>query len=170
MTDNSIAKLVFKEIERLGMEDTETNASGLGAYADGDLPYGWVRVDGDNSGEVIYADGAALLSAFEEIEETDDSDANMDLFYEVVMKEEFYCRKPESTRDWPENLYSVEQIEPGTPNDDPLSVVTVATNAGIRYVAGPHGVSQCALEDWIRNGLDFAESRESALAIHAESV
>lgn len=71
--------------------------------------------------------------------------------------------KPDSTRNWPDNLFTVEQLEEGTINDNPNTLIIVQTNAGTRYAAGPHGFSCCALGDWIDEIGELAESREEAI-------
>ena len=63
-------------------------------------------------------------------------------------------------------ILSREQVEFGTTNDNPHTVFELRDrDSGDRgWVAGPHGVSCCAIEDWRSEGLALAVTREEALA------
>ena len=123
--------------------------------ATGSLPNGWVKLASD-SGE-IFGDSERVLEALK-------SENGEGEFGECFATLDFTDKSPSSSRDWPENLIESEQLEEGTVNDNPITLLTVGTNDGIRYVVGPHGVSECALGNWIDSGEPFAETRKSALA------
>lgn len=71
--------------------------------------------------------------------------------------------EPTSSRAWPTELIDTEALEDGTPNDNPNTLFVLATNAGIRYAAGPTGANYCGLSDWLANDSDWATSREQAI-------
>lgn len=60
---------------------------------------------------------------------------------------------------------SREQIEEGDCNDSPNTVFQIRLPGGEEgWVAGPHGVSCCAISDWLQNVGKPAKDRESAIA------
>lgn len=62
-------------------------------------------------------------------------------------------------------IISSEQIQEGTTNDNPDHVFEVELPDGERgWVAGPHGVSTCAIREWLRFIDGLAETREEAIA------
>ena len=64
-------------------------------------------------------------------------------------------------------IVSQEQIDEGTANDNPCTVFELRhKDSGERgWVAGPHGVSYCAIEDWLTEGDPrLARTREEAIA------
>jgi hypothetical protein len=81
---------------------------------------------------------------------------------------EFADAAPSSSQDWPESLIATERLEEGGPNDNPSTLITLATNGGIRYAAGPHGANYCALSDWLSNVGRLAKSRQAAIAAAEE--
>lgn len=122
--------------------------------ATGSLPNGWVKLESD-SGK-IFGDSDRVLEALK-------SESGNGELGECFAHLDFTDKPPGSSRDWPTDLIEFEQVEEGTANDNPIILLTVGTNDGIRFVSGPHGVSECALGNWIDSGEPFAESRESAL-------
>jgi len=63
-------------------------------------------------------------------------------------------------------IVSQQQIEEGTANDNPCTVFELRhkDSSARGWVAGPHGVSCCAIEDWLTEGLSLADTREEAIA------
>ena len=60
---------------------------------------------------------------------------------------------------------SEEQIGEGTVNDNPEWVFQVKLPDGEQgWVAGPHGVSVCAITDWLNYIGQPAKTREAAIA------
>lgn len=158
------AQAIETEIRRLGGHDTSTNCSGICVYQDEYLPLGWVRVS-DGTGEVfgLATEIAAVLAAVPvtgEIRE-DGSDVDCEATWEALG--EFSERAPQNSHDWPEGLIQTERLEDGDCNDNPNTLITVETNSGTRYAAGPHGVDCCALADWFSASEDLAETREQAV-------
>lgn len=142
--------LIEAELRRLGWLGTRAEPCYYVVSAENDLPRGWVRVYDD------YTDGYGpadeVLAALKDVEAGADYGTGCPT-----------AAKPKSTRDWPSDLFMVEQLEEGTVNDNPNTLVTVETNAGTRYAAGPHGVSYCALSVWFSSGQELAESRGEAI-------
>ena len=156
-SDAEIAETVVKiedELDRLGWLATGDQPCAFNVEATGSLPNGWAKLASD--GGEIYGDSERVLEALK-------SESGSGEFGECFAKPDFTDKPPSSSRDWPENLIEFEQIEEGTVNDNPIILLTVGTNDGIRFVAGWHGVSECALGNWIDSGEPFAETRESAL-------
>lgn len=173
---NEIVAKIAAEIERLDAEDCETNCYGICCYLDEDLPLGWVRI-GDGTGATAYAPAVDILAALEAVEY--DRDATVERFNYDISESETVQRdngwelaweaiaevdqpKPDDSYDWPSDLFTTEQIEEGTPNDNPITLIQIQTNAGIRYACGPHGVSECALAEALRYDALY-ETREEAI-------
>lgn len=152
-----IAETVVKiedELDRLGWLATGDQPCAFTVEATGSLPNSWVKLASD-SGE-IFGDSERVLEAL--MSENGEGE-----FGECFAKPDFTDKPPGSSRDWPENLIEFEQLEEGNANDNPITLLTVGTNDGVRHVVGPHGASECALGNWIDSGEPLAESRESAL-------
>jgi hypothetical protein len=152
-----IAEIVAKietELDRLGWKGTGVEPCAFDAEATGSLPNGWVSLACDSSS--IYGDSERVLEALK-------SENGYGEFAECFATLDFTDRAPSSSRDWPADLIEFEQLEDGTANDNPITLVTVGTNAGLRHAVGPHGVSECALGNWMGSGEELAETRESAL-------
>ena len=157
------------ELDRLDASDSETNASGICVSAVDDLPRGWVRLC-DGTAEV-FGPAEEVLAALREVEYDRSATVEQEGETETVQRDNgwelawaalaFSDKAPRTSRDWPEELIRYEQLEPGGCNDNPNTLVTVETNGGTRFAAGPHGVSCCALEDW--DG-DLAMTRAEAIA------
>jgi len=147
-------KKIKVELAARGWLETAENPCHFEVEAMPHLPNGWVWLYDDvmsyygDSGEILKS----LLSR-----RTFDSDEYGCKFSDLATK------MPTSSRDWPEDLIEFEQLEDGTANDNPITLVTVGTNAGLRYAVGPHGVSECALGNWMDSGEELAETRETAL-------
>lgn len=57
------------------------------------------------------------------------------------------------------------QIQPGTVNDNPNHAFKLRLPTGeAGWVAGPHGVSCCAISDWLCAGLTPEDTQEAAIA------
>lgn len=161
------------ELKRLNSLDSG-NWTGIivNQYGADSLPEGWVRV-GVNGAWDRFGPAADVLEALRDTEidpervnytEHDGTpvfDTGWLAAHEAVV--DFAEKVPDNSRDWPADLISFEQLEEGTVNDNPNTLVAVRTNAGTRYAAGPHGVSCCALGDWLDNAGDLAETREEAI-------
>lgn len=67
-------------------------------------------------------------------------------------------------------ILSREQLDEGGCNDNPDTVLQVRhlETGKVGWVAGPHGVSYCALGDWLASGDEPAETREAAIATGCE--
>ena len=142
------------QLSRLGWLGTSENPTGFEVEATDSLPSGWVKLTSD--GGSVYGNAELVLSALAAASGDDE-------FGECFATSDFVDRLPASSRDWPEDLIEFEQLEDGTANDNPITLVTVGTNAGLRYAVGPHGSSECALGNWIDSGEELAETRESVL-------
>lgn len=156
-TVSETAELVAKieaQLDRLNWLATASAPCYFLVEASEELPNGWVKVF-DDHGEV-FGDAEEVFSALESQQEVEE-----DGYGECLNS--FSQRKPDSSRSWPEELIEIEQLEAGEINENPLCLIAVGTNTGIRFVAGWHGVSQCALEDWLDAGEPFSSDRETAL-------
>lgn len=151
-----IELLVENELSRLDWLCTNDRPCLMVVNAEDNLPYGWVRVSDDYNSEIAICDAVALALLLSELEEGHP-------YAEFDAPNE----KPNSSQNWPKHLMDIEQIEEGTPNDNPNHLITVVTNSGIRYAAGPHGVSVCALAESLNYGA-LEDSRDGALATLAE--
>ena len=150
-TTAQTVRKIEAELARLGWFCTDATPCYYAVSADDDLPAGWVRVYDDNAEGYGPADD--IISALQ--------NTPTDAEYGTNCPTD---GKPESSRDWPEELFTTEQLEEGTCNDEPNTLVTLQTNAGTRYAAGPHGVHSCALSDWFASGMPLAETREDAVS------
>ena len=58
-----------------------------------------------------------------------------------------------------------QQLEPGTVNDDPYTLFFVEDHQSghCGWVAGPHGVSCCAIDDWFAWDRQPAATQSAAL-------
>ncbi len=64
-------------------------------------------------------------------------------------------------------IISRDQIEDGTPNDIPLTAFSVRLPGGeTGWIAGWHGVSCCAIGDWLEWMGTLAATREDAIEQH----
>ncbi len=154
MTEN-IVSAIEAELGRLGWLRTTDSPCYYCVTADDDLPRGWVQV---------YDDYAETFGPADEIlawlkSQGGNAEYGVQGFYD----------RPTTVRDWPDELVSTEQLEEGGCNDEPNTLVTVETNAGIRYAAGPHGVGCDTLNDWLVNGAELAKTREEAIAEGCEA-
>jgi hypothetical protein len=161
-TAQEFTEAIEKEIQRLDAGDTPSNCYGIAAYADENLPRGWVRIsDGSVS---VYGEGQEILSALQDVEYDGSQDGWAEA-WEALSG--FLDSDPRTVDDWPAGLVKTEQLEEGTPNDNPNTLVTVKTNAGTRYAAGPHGANNDALWDTLRFA-SLHKSREDAVAAGCE--
>lgn len=148
------AELVAKietQLARLGWLCTDGSPCYYAVTADDDLPEGWVRVYDDTTDG--YGPAAEVLADLEATPAGAEYGTNCPT-----------DKQPTSSRDWPAELLAAERLEDGTTNDEPHTLLTLRTNAGMRYAAGPHGVFSCALSDWFRSGQPLAQSREDAIS------
>ena len=185
MTSQELETELNVQIERFGLEDTEHNTAGLVAYADDDLPRGVIRFAGD--GATTYANGETSLAALLAItnpkkyrapssREGPEFDAAQ-LAYEGAQAEFYGCMdqidEPRDSHSWPKGLFRCEQLEEGTVNDDPDTLVAIETNAGTRYFVGPHGVSCDAIatgfecDDWHAS---IEEAKEAYLQLGMQAI
>ena len=66
-------------------------------------------------------------------------------------------------------ILSTEQLASGTTNENPHHVFRVRLPNGEEgWVAGPHGVSCCAISDWLKEVGKPANSREEAIETGCE--
>ncbi len=140
----------------VGQIETELEATGFqpcAVEATGCLPNGWVKLAFESGS--VYGEATLILAAIGE--------SGSNEFGECFATGNFTGTAPGSSRDWPEDLIGLEQLEEGSANDDPITLLAVGTNAGLRFAVGPHGASECALGNWIASGEELAETRESAL-------
>ena len=169
-TKNSITTGVESELSRLDVHTTHSRPEGISVYADDDLPAGWVRVS-DGTGEAfgLASEIAARLADLPATGEAtkDGADCDWEATWELL-GENFADKAPHSSQDWPSDLIKAEQLEEGSCNDQPNTLITVETNGGTRYAAGPHGVYSCALGDWIDNLGELAQTREAAIDVGCE--
>lgn len=145
------------ELTRLGMIETSDRPTGAFVSLESDeqpLPLGWVRVADDYSQSIGPAE--KILESLQGCI----SDANGEICWDYMR---IFSGPPTTVAEWPADLVTVEQIEEGTPNDNPLTVVEILTNAGPRWCAGPHGVDFDCLDEAVRHSA-FFDSRESAIA------
>lgn len=145
---------IEEELSRLKVAASHARPEGLCVYTDADsngrqLPRGWVRIS-DGTGEAVGPADAivAVLAAVPETGTVRDDGSNVDWEAAWEALGEFSQHAPKSVRDWPADLVRVEQLEEGTPGDNPNCLIVVETNDGTRYAAGPHGANYCALWDW----------------------
>ena len=146
---------IENELDRLGWLATGDQPCAFAVESTSCLPNGWVKLASDSGS--VYGDATLILAALGEAE------LGQGEFGECFAIVGCTDAAPGSSRDWPENLIEFEQLEEGSANDNPITLVTVGTNDGLRFVVGPHGVSECALGNWIDGGEELAETRESAL-------
>jgi hypothetical protein len=158
MTKNKFEALVETALARLGWVCTDSQPCNAVAHAREYLPYGWVEVS-DDSGTWGYADALEIVDDLDSIELGTEYGEDLGDWGRPPILGSGHL----SSHDWPEDLISFELIEEGSVNDNPDTLVTVVTNAGIRYAAGPHGVSFCALSDWFSSGMKLAKTREAAI-------
>lgn len=165
--------LIEEELDRLDCLCSNNNPGALCVTADATLPRGWVRVYDTES---AYGPAEEILAALEEVEydgevtvEVDDGyggtiseqrDNGWELAWEALSQ---FGEAPVSSRDWPDDLCHSEQVEDGGPNDSPLTLIQIQTNAGERWTCGAHGVFTCALSEAFQYD-DWHDSREAALA------
>lgn len=149
----TVAKIEF-ELNDLDWLATGNQPCAFSVEATGSLPNGWVKLASD-SGE-IFGDSERVLEALK----AENGDGE---FGECFATLDFTDTAPVSSRDWPADLIDGEYLEEGNVNDNPITLLTLGTNDGLRFVVGPHGVSECALGNWIDSGEPLAETRESAL-------
>lgn len=156
MTMAKMTAAIQAELERIGAA-AKWNTVGLQVYALDLLPEGWVRIQWSHE---VYICGPAdeILRELERCQSGSGANKAWDAL------QEFLGYDPRSSREWPEDLITVEQLEPGTLNDNPNCLITVRCNAGLRYTAGPHGANYCALEDTFRWVDDLYRSPEKAMA------
>jgi len=68
-------------------------------------------------------------------------------------------------------ILSSAQLGDGTVNDNPDWVFSVRLPDGVcGWIAGPHGVSVCAITDWLRYIGEPSDSREAAIAEGCDGV
>lgn len=156
----SIKKLE-KELARLRVSTTDRRPEGLSVYADPELPKGWVRVD-SNGNCPIFGLAEALAENLRKVKPEEVSEDWAEVW--DALGEVGEDKAPTNSTNWPSDLIKIEQLEDGSCNDQPNSLITVKTNAGTRYASGPHGVFACALGDWIENIGDLATTRKEAIS------
>ena len=141
------------ELDRLGWLAGADQPCGFDVSPISDLPNGWLSLTCD-SGEVV-GESSEILEALKEAESGE--------LGSCFATAGFCDKRPDNSRDWPEDLIEVLQIGEGTANDNPMHLVMVGTNDGVKFAAGYHGFSQCALEDWISSSKPLADSQQAAL-------
>lgn len=151
---NKLEAIVDAELKRLGWLATGDQPCLAVTHADPKLPYGWVRVIDDYT-VLAVGDAIEIASALSKLEAGAE--------YGVIHGLPLLTGHAVASRDWPRELFLSEQLEEGDITDNPLTLFTLATNAGIRYAAGPHGVSYCALFEWQHYLGCFATSRDDAI-------
>lgn len=143
------------KLARLGWLCTDDTPCYYAVDADDDLPEGWVRVYDDTVEG--YGPADEVLANLRAVSADDDYGTGCPT-----------GEQPDNSRDWPEELFTTEQLEEGTLNDEPNTLITLRTNGGTRYVAGPHGAYNCALFNWFHTGERFAKNREYAISSGCE--
>jgi uncharacterized protein (TIGR02996 family) len=157
----ALAAKIEKELDRL--DSMGTGNGGCLCVADPNLPDGWVRVyDGTAD---AYGLATEILAALEAVEHDPDAVVQYELTWEALA--DFADSPPNSTRDWPEELWDSEQVEEGDINDNPYFLISVKTNAGEQWAFGPHGVSECALSTALRYDALY-KTRQDALDSDSE--
>jgi len=166
MSISETVKAIRSQLDRLNWLATDSNPCAFLVEAEPELPEGWVRIY-DDHGEV-FGDADEILNALCLEPESEDEDS-----YGSCLQE-FLDHRPMNSNRWPCDLIEVEKIVDGLINENPLCLITVRTNDGIKYAAGPHGVSQCALSDFMGEHLfgpkKLASSREQALQVAATGL
>lgn len=139
------------QLRRIGWLSTEATPCYFAVCAEEDLPRGWVRMYDDTLN--VYGAAKDVLAALEAIGEETEYGEGLDRLAE----------KAPDSNEWPEELIKFERLKEGSTNENPDTLITVETNGGTRYAAGPHGVSYCALSDWYYNCGPLAKTREEAI-------
>jgi len=164
MTDTStLADIVNEALGRLKWLATDRHPDRAYAYSDPDLPAGWVRISDDHA-DLCIDDACSILDDLDSVRQ-----AKEDLDY----TEYYHARNavyPKRFLEWPERCVHCEQVGSGSPQDNPLCVITLATNRGIQFVAGPHGTDEDALHRWMDYRLPFAQSRAEAVEMYREQT
>jgi hypothetical protein len=138
MTTDHLCELIRNELRRLDWLCTDANPAACVVSAPPLAPRGWVRIADDYSethGSAVEILAALKVAAREDVE------------LNAAGLSKFPDCSPTNSRNWPDELISFEQLEDGTVNDNPVTLITVQTNSGTRYACGPHGVANCALSD-----------------------
>jgi hypothetical protein len=148
-----IVNQIEAELDRLGWLADAEQPCGFDVNAVSDLPNGWFSLTSD-SGNVV-GESSEILEALKEAESGE--------LGSCFATAGFSDKRPDNSRDWPEDLIEVLQIGEGTINDNPMHLIMVGTNGGVKFAAGYHGVSQCALEDWLSWFRPLADSQTEAL-------
>lgn len=139
----TIVEQIESELDRLGWLATDDQPCDFVVEAEDLLPNGWVKLAADSGS--LYGDGEEILAALKTASDDDEFGSCLSGFSDNA---------PTEAESWPEDLYEDEQIEYGTANDDPLHLYTLGTNAGIRYIAGPTGVSRDGFSESFSYGED----------------
>lgn len=118
------------ELRRIGAAPSADNITGLSVYGDAELPSGWVRVDDGTTRTIGPAE--EMLQQLR----SSRTWGNAGAWDELVFLGDFI--RPES---WPDSHVTYERLT--NPTDqrckNPVYLITIRTNAGPRYAAGPHG-------------------------------
>lgn len=145
-TQSEIQTLVDQieaELDRLGWLATDDQPCDIVVDAEDLLPNGWIKLAADSGS--LYGDGDEMLDVLKATQEGAEFGSCLS---------DFADSPPTDPQSWPEDLYEDEQIEYGTVNDDPLYLYKVGLNSGIRYIAGPTGVSRDGFSESFGYGED----------------
>lgn len=138
----TIVNQIEAELDRLGWLATDDQPCDFVVAAEDLLPNGWVKLAADS--ESFYGDGEEMLSALETASSEDEFGSCLS---------GFAGSPPTDPQSWPDDLCEDEQVEHGSMNDDPLYLYKLGLNSGIRYIAGPTGVSR----DGFLESFDYGE-------------
>ena len=151
---DTLVSQIESQLERLGWLCSDEQPCACCVEPEQNLPLGWVRVYDDYTSTYGPADKILAALAAATVADIELNAAGLSAFADSA---------PDNSQDWPEDLYDSEQIEEGTPNDEPLTLFSVKTNGGTKYTCGPNGVFTCALSEALRYD-SFSDSREAAIA------
>lgn len=150
----TIVEQIESELDRLGWLATGDQPCDFVVDAEDLLPNGWVKLAADSGS--LYGDGEEILTALKATQEGAEFGSCLS---------DFADSPPTDPQSWPEDLYEDEQIEYGTVNDDPLHLYKLGLNSGVRYIAGPTGVSRDVFSESFGYGEDcFFETEVEAVS------
>lgn len=149
----SEAQVIRDTLSELGLLCTDKNPTALVVNVDDDLPLGWLRISDDYE-QYACGNGSEIGIHLACCDFSDSPEAEAaDLFRGCVNL------RP-SAKTWPKTLLHYELLT--EEEGDCAKVVTLVTNAGIRFAAGPDGAFSDCIADW--HG-PFALSRDEAIRI-----
>lgn len=141
-----LESLVEAQLGRIGWLATDAEPCQMCAYADDDLPQGWVRIS-DDQGCYGYGDAQEIADALASLPENSEyGEFPKHLLWSSGLTND----PPQSSRDWPEELIQIWEIESPEDGGNGLSFIRIETNNGVRYAFGVHGLTECTLADAFR--------------------